>query len=136
MGVKKTMKAMKSFRVILFLFMTLSFVQTTTATLISFDFEDVPYCSGPAAIEDYMENIYGSDITVVNAKLGSRFLQGPLGDDHYIHTKICGYNSEISISFNEVPIKSLSFDGGTIVSSFRAYADGEKIFSKDFSCWD
>jgi len=130
------MKAMKSFRVILFLFMTLSFIQTTTATLISFDFEDVPYCSGSATIEDYMENIYGSDITVVNAKTGTRFFSGPLGDDRYIHTKICGCNSEISISFNEVPITSVSFDGGTIISSFRAYADGKEIFSKDFSCWD
>ena len=102
------------------------FAMSTTASAILFDFEDVPDESGAAAIEAYMEGIYGSDITVTKGVVGD---YGPLGSDHYIHGQGWPTRS-ISISFNEVPITSVSFDWGTIYNAFYAYADGVEFFSQ------
>ena len=118
-----------------FVVSVLLFMEKTTAGLVLFDFEDVPYSSDAEAIETYMEDIYGSDITVIGAQVGSSFFSGPLGNDKYIHTIPRLGSSWLSISFNEVPITSASFDFGMILSSFHAFADDEGFLSRNWHFW-
>ena len=113
----------------------LLFVDSAAATIVLFDFEDVPYCSDAGVIETYMEDIYGSDITVTGARAKTCFLSGPLGDDKYIYASPWLGESCLSISFNEEPISSVSFDLGMIISSFTAFADGQEILTESLHCW-
>jgi len=114
---------------------TLLFLESAAATTVLFDFEDVPYCGNAEVIETYMENIYGSDITVTSARAKTGFFSGPLGDDKYIYASPWLGKSCLSISFNEEPITSVSFDLGMIISSFTAFADGQEILSESWHCW-
>jgi hypothetical protein len=43
-----------------------AFSGNATAALVKFDFNALPCLGGPTVIENYMENIYGSDITVTH----------------------------------------------------------------------
>jgi hypothetical protein len=110
-------------------------VQNAAATTILFDFEDVPYCSDATVIESYMEGLYGSDITVTGARAKTCFFSGPLGEDTYIFATPWLGKSSLSISFNEEPITSVSFDLGMIFSSFTAFADNQEILGKGWRCW-
>ena len=71
----------------------LLFVQNAPATTVLFDFEPLPSCSDATVIETYMEDIYGSDITVTGAWAKTCFFSGPLGDDNYIFSSLCPANS-------------------------------------------
>ncbi len=105
------------------------------AGVVVFDFEDAPYYGRAAEIEAYMEDIYGSDITVTGARVKTWFSSGPLGDDKYIYASPWLGKSCLSISFNEDPITSVSFDLGIIISSFTAFADGQEILRESWRCW-
>ena len=111
------------------------FAMSTTASAILFDFEDAPYLGGAAAIEAYMEGIYGSDITVTHGRVGDGVWNGPLGPDHYIQAVPSWGTHWFSISFNEVPITSVSFDWGVESNAFHAYADGVEFFSQGYGVW-
>ena len=111
------------------------FAMSTTASAILFDFEDAPYLGGAAAIEAYMEGIYGSDITVTHGIVGDGVVNGPLGPDHYIQAGPSWGTHWFSISFNEVPITSVSFDWGVESNAFHAYADGVEFFSQGSGVW-
>lgn len=111
------------------------FVQNAHATTVLFDFEALPYCSDATAIESYMEDIYGSDITVTGARAKTCFFSGPLGEDTYIFSSLCPGKSSLSISFNAEPITSVSFDFGMILSSFTAFADDQEILAEPWRCW-
>ncbi|MHC4740242.1 MAG: PEP-CTERM sorting domain-containing protein [Planctomycetota bacterium] len=113
----------------------LLFVENAPATTILFDFEDVPYCGDVTVIESYMEVLYGSDITVTGARTKTCFFSGPLGEDKYIYTSQWLGKSSLSISFNDQPITSVSFDLGMIFSSFTAFADDREILGKGWRCW-
>ncbi len=113
----------------------LLFVQNAHATTILFDFEDLPSCSDATVIESYMEDIYGSDITVTGARTKTCFFSGPLGEDKYIFSSLWPGRSCISISFNDVAITSASFDFGMIFSSFTAFADDQRILKERPHCW-
>jgi hypothetical protein len=108
---------------------------TSKATLVKFDFDALPYLGGPPAIETYMENIYGSDITVTHGIVGDIVLPGVLGPDHYIQTFPLLGSRWFSFSFNEIPITSVSFDWGVEASAFYAYADDTEIFNHEFRLW-
>jgi len=130
------MKRLKGFRLWLTLVVSvLLFVDSAAATIVLFDFEDVPYCSDVGVIETYMEDIYGSDITVTGARAKTCFFSGPLGDDKYIYASPWLGKSCLSISFNEEAITSVSFDLGMIISSFTAFADGQEILRESWHCW-
>jgi len=120
---------------------------TAFATSVLFDFEDAPFMGGAGDIEEYMESVYGSDVTVIGGRVANwspgphgPFGPGPLGPDNYIQAgpDYCP-SSWFSFSFNEVPITSSSFDWGTklgvegpiplIVYSFDVLADDVGIFS-------
>lgn len=103
------------------------------AALVKFDFDALPCLGGPTAIENYMENIYGSDITVNHGIVSDGIIPGILGPDHYIQTFPLLGSRWFSFSFNEVPITSVSFDWGVEASAFYAYADGTEIFRHKFS---
>jgi len=117
-------------------------VQNAGAVPVLFDFDDddLPWGSGAAAIENYMEGVYGSDITVVGGIVGNGIIPGPLHDfpgDHYIQTKLgCGRHW-FSFSFNKLPVIAVSFDWGVRMGSFRAYADDdeEPFFSNEGWHW-
>lgn len=111
------------------------FALNTAANAILFDFEDAPYGGGAAAIEAYMEGIYGSDITVRHAIVGDGLANGPLGPDHYIQNWPSKRKHWFSISFNEVPITSVSFDWAVEFDAFHAYADGVEFFSQGYGVW-
>ena len=111
------------------------FAMSTTASAILFDFEGVSDPGNAAAIEAYMEGIYGSDITVTHGIVGDGILHGPLGPDHYIQVGPSYGTHWFSISFNEVPITSVSFDWGVEYDRFHAYADGVEFFSKGYGYW-
>jgi len=111
------------------------FAMSTTASAILFDFEDAPYLGGAAAIEAYMEGIYGSDITVTHGRVEDGVWNGPLGPDHYIQVGPSWGTHWFSISFNEVPITSVSFDWGVESNAFHAYADGVEFFSQGYGVW-
>ncbi len=110
---------------------------TASATPVMFDFDDVglPYISGAAKIEAYMEKLYGSDITVTGGIVGNGIIPGPLGDDHYLQAGPAFGTTWFSFSFNEVPIIAASFDWAVELNSFHAYADGEEFFSRGWGIW-
>ena len=83
----------------------LLFADSAAATIVLFDFEGIPYNSDAGVIETYMEDIYGSDITVTGARAKTDFFSGPLGDDGYIYASPWLGKSYLSISFNEDPIR-------------------------------
>lgn len=113
----------------------LLFVQNAPATTVLFDFEPLPSCSDATVIESYMEDIYGSDITVTGAWAKTCFFSGPLGDDNYIFSSLCPGKSSLSISFNDEPITSVSFDFGMILSSLTAFANDQEILAEPWRCW-
>lgn len=112
------------------------FAGNATAVAVLFDFDELPYLSGSTTIETYMENLYGSDITVTRARVGNGVIPGILGPDHYIQTVPILGARWFSFSFNEVPITSVSFDWGVEASAFYAYADDVEIFRRRFSFWN
>jgi len=117
-----------------------AFVGNTAASTICFNFDELVRGSSPAAIEAYMESIYGSDITVLNAvaRKGNR----ELGPDSYVQNNPGRGEPWFSFSFNEVPITSVSFDWAVDKSAFHvlaAFVDDEDedeefidIFSEDW----
>ena len=127
-------------------------VFASNANAVLFDFDGAPYLGGlpvgslAGAVEDYMEQIYGSDITVeagnpISGIVGNGLFNGPLGldeagndDDHYIQAGPSCDSHWFSFSFNEVPIIAVSFDWGARIDAFHAYADGEMVFSS--VAWD
>ncbi len=111
------------------------FPGNSMAALVKFDFNALPYLGGPTVIENYMENIYGSDITVTHGIVGDGVIPGVLGPDHYIQTFPILGSRWFSFSFNEVPITSVSFDWGIEASAFYAYADDTEIFRHKFGLW-
>ena len=129
-------KWLKGFRLLLTLAVcVLLFADSAAAAIVLFDFEDMPYRSDAGDIETYMEDIYGSDITVASARAKTCFFSGPLGDDKYVYASPWLGKSCLSISFNEDPITSVSFDLGMIISSFTAFADDQEIFGESWHCW-
>jgi hypothetical protein len=133
---------MKEFRFLISVLVAVLLVQNacTASVLFDFDDDDLPWWSGAAAIENYMEGLYGSDITVVSGRVGNGIIPGPLHDfsgDHYIQTGLgCGPRS-FSFSFNELAVTAVSFDWGVRKASFHAYADDdeEEFFSSDGWDW-
>ncbi|MFZ0033731.1 MAG: PEP-CTERM sorting domain-containing protein [Sedimentisphaerales bacterium] len=105
------------------------FTDNSMATPVLFDFDALPRQSGSTAIEDYMEGLYGSGITVTQAIVGNGVVTGILRPHHYIQTVPISGSRWFSFSFNEVPITSVSFDWRVIASAFDAYADDVEIFS-------
>ncbi len=122
---------------------------TALATSVLFDFEDAPFMGGAGEIEEYMESVYDSDVTMIGGRVANwspgphgPFGPGPLGPDNYIQAgpDYCP-SSWFSFSFNEVPITSASFDWGTKlgvegpiplpVVALQVYADDVKIFSRE-----
>ncbi len=121
------------------------FVQNAVAVSVGvnevkfFDFDDAPYMGGAADIEAYMEDIYGSDITVSGGLVGDGIFPGPLHDypgDLYIQAGPDWGTYSFSFSFEDHPITSVSFDWGVRLNAFHAYADGVEIFSSPgWDCW-
>ena len=109
---------------------------TGVATALTFNFDSLDYGAGSSTISSYMTSTYGSNVTVsgtsVNAE-GSLVFPGLLGGygDRYLESDASGAH-QIVISF-AVPIASVSFDWGTSVDAFNAYADGSLFFARDFS---
>jgi len=107
---------------------------------ITFDFDAAPLWQEQAAIEAYMEGIYGSDITVTNGRVGDGLFPGVLHNypgDRYIQAgPAFGWPTHWwQVSFNENPITSVSFDWGVEADAFHAYADGGEFFSAGFGAW-
>jgi hypothetical protein len=94
-----------------------------------FNFDVLPAGTNAAGIESYMEGLYGSDITVMNALIGT--IDPQLGPDSYMVnvTPVSGGKNWFTISFNEVPITSMSFDWKRLRDDFYAEADGTIVFS-------
>lgn len=121
------------------------FVQNAVAVSVRvnevkfFDFDDAPYMGGAADIEAYMEDVYGSDITVSGGLVGDGIFPGPLHDypgDLYIQAGPDWGTYWFSFSFEDHPITSVSFDWGVRLDAFHAYADGVEIFSSPgWDCW-
>lgn len=111
------------------------FANNAMAAAVLFDFDVLPYLSDSTAIEAYMEDLYGSDITVTRGIVGNGVIPGILGPDHYIQTFPILGSRWFSFSFNEVPITSVSFDWGVEASAFYAYADDTEIFRHKYSFW-
>lgn len=118
-----------------FLIVGTFFAQSGAAMAIEveFDFDDdaLPYLSGAAEIEAYMESIYGSEITVIGGIVGNGCFNGPLHDcagDHYIQAGPGWGTYEFSFSFVAEPISSVSFDWGVRFNRFRVFADNVEIF--------
>jgi len=114
------------------LFMVCFLIGNAKAVVL-FNFNSAPYLGGQAAIEAYMEGIYGSDITVTGGIVGNGIVPGPLGPDRYIQSIPVIGPHWFSFSFNEAPITSVSFDWGIdgfswTERSFKAYADGNLLF--------
>ncbi len=107
----------------------------SASALVVFDFDTIPLNAGPAVIESYMEGVYGSDITVKHATVGNGSFSEPLGPDHYLQNVWSWSEHWFSISFNEVPITSVSFDWGVEIDHFHAYADGVEIFNQGWGWW-
>ncbi|MFB0524238.1 MAG: PEP-CTERM sorting domain-containing protein [Phycisphaerae bacterium] len=116
-----------------------AFVANATADIVCFNFDELGSGSGPAAIEAYMESVYGSDIKVKHAIVDDA---GSLGPDSFIQNNPSSGKHWFSISFNEVPITAVSFDWAVEEDAFHALAafvsdddDDEEfidIFSEDW----
>jgi hypothetical protein len=101
-----------------------------------FDFNILPYPAGPSTIEAYMEGVYGSDITVVNAIVGNGVIPGPLGPDHHIQSNLSLGVDWFEIRFDETPITSASFDWGATWNQFVAEANGTVIFDTSYYIYE
>lgn len=106
------------------------FVQNAAAEPVLFDFEDLSRADDQTAIEAYMEDVYGSDITVTNGIVGNGIIPGCLGDDHYIQAGPNYGMYWFAFSFNEVPITTVSFDWAVELNAFHAFADDVEFFSE------
>lgn len=111
------------------------FVQNAAAVPVLFDFEDLSWAGGPPVIEAYMEDVYGSDITVTGGIVGNGIIPGALGDDHYIQAGPDYGTSWFAFSFNEVPITAVSFDWAVELNAFHAFADDVEFFSEGWGWW-
>lgn len=113
----------------------LAFAASRNVSAATFDFDALPYPAGPATIEAYMQGIYGSDITVVNAIVGNGVSKGPLGPDHYIQSDLSLGYDWFEIRFETMPITSASFDWGATWNEFVAEADGAVIFDSGYTVY-
>jgi len=137
---------MKKFNLMLAIVALALFTFANNARAVLFDFDGAPYLGGlpvgslAGAVEDYMEQIYGSAVTIDGDNLfagivGNGCFNGPLGQDegkpfdHYIQAGPSLGIHWVSFTFEEVPISSVSFDWGIALNAFHAYADGVEIFS-------
>lgn len=145
---------MKKFSLMLAVVALTLFTFANNARAVLFDFDGAPHFGGlpvgsPAgAVEDYMEQLYGSPVTIDGDNLlagivgGNGF--GPLGQDegkpfdHYIQAGPIWGAHWFSFTFEETPISSVSFDWGIKFNTFHAYADDVEIFSSpgwNFWAW-
>jgi hypothetical protein len=135
------LQLIKELRFLTLLLIAVLLVQNAGATSVLFDFDDddLPWWGGAAAIESYMEQVYGSDITVVGGTVGKGIFLDPLHDfpgDRYIQTGLGCKHHMFSLSFNEIPVTAVSFDWGVRMSSFRAYADDDEEAFFTIGGWD
>jgi hypothetical protein len=94
-----------------------------------FDFEGLTFFDGPAAIEDYMEDICRSDVEVLHALAGGALIPEPSGRNLYLQNAPALFGVDwFQISFNDVPVAAVSFDWGASWNGFVAWADGDVIF--------
>lgn len=114
-----------------------AFIGKATADIVCFDFDELSSYSDPAAIEAYMESVYGSDIKVKHAIVDDD--AGLLGPDSFIQNKHSSGKQWFSISFKELPITAVSFDWAVEEDTFQALAsfvsddDGDEEFIDIFS---
>jgi len=104
-------------------------VQAVPTYTFNFDIADN---SGAAAVETYMEGLYGSDITVQTSDSDGQIIKhdAPLGSAGDGWVKVDGGPSNpdgFRFIFAE-PIISASFDWATQTNVFRAEADGTTFF--------
>ena len=133
MGVPKG-GMMKVKKFLLYLVFAALFVQNASATPVLFDFDDVLEPGTAAEIEEYMEDIYGSEITVINCVLGTN--PTPVEDqlDSYIRLPDDLPEQWFAISFEQVPITAVSFDFFAADDSIQFYADGVEFSVKNPDC--
>jgi len=105
---------------------TLIFGVVGTASAFLFDFESLQIGDGDAAIETYMEDIYGSDITVTGAIVATG---GQFGTEKYL--TFADFNADgFSVTFEVIPIASVQFDWGVDYHNLRLDADGDRVFEQ------
>lgn len=122
---------LKTLNFLVYLAFAALFVQNASAMPVWFDFEDVQDPGDAEQIEAYMENIYGSDITVIGCVLGTNTAQL----DSYVLPTAELQTQSFSFSFEQVPITAVSFDWLTAADSMHVYADGVEFFTKNPDCY-
>ena len=117
---------LRSFKFLVYLVVGASFVQNVSAMPILFDFEDVQSPGSAADIEAYMEDIYGSDITVTDCIIGDDIAAS--GGELDLFVLPADPTLSFSISFEQVPITAVSFDYIAAPDTLILYADGVEVF--------
>ena len=105
------------------------------ADIVTFNFDALDPGAGATSIGNYMTGIYGAPVTV--SAIGAPEAEG-LGllwnyiGDRYIESEPGGLGNPlphvIDITFS-TPITSVSFDWGSQLDAFNAYADGTLFFN-------
>ena len=118
-------------------FCVVCLVGVAHADMYTFDFNTLFSGDNIATTETYMESIYGSDIAIISGDSDGIIISNgstthELGPDMWVKIDNGTSNGEdgIKISFNVVPITSVSFEWGTESSKFYAEADNVKFFSR------
>lgn len=123
---------LKTLKFLVYLVFAALFVQNASAMPVWFDFEDVQDPGDAEQIEAYMENIYGSDITVADCILGDGITACGCGLDLYLQP--ADPTQSFSISFEQVPITAVSFDYIAAPGTLLLYADGVEVFIQAYAC--
>ena len=112
---------------------TLIFGVVGTASAFLFDFDSLSVGDGDAAIEAYMEGIYGSDITVTGAKVANGGVYGP--DNYLTFAGPLATADGFSITFEDIPLASVQFDWGVEAHNLNLDADGTRVFHQRWGHW-
>jgi len=105
-----------------------------------FNFNSAPYPGGAGDIETYMEDVYGSDITVSGSMIKT-IEKG--GGERCVGSSVSLLGTEFFFSFDSVPITSVSFDwsaqptiGTPFGVNYYVYADNVMFFSRECPSWE
>lgn len=125
---------LKTLNFLVYLVFAALFVQNASAMPVLFDFEDILEPGTAAEIEEYMENIYGSEITVINCVMGTDLTPYQEQFDSYIQMPNDLPDEWFAVSFEQVPITAVSFDFFADEDSIKIYADGLELLAKNPDC--
>ncbi len=133
-------------RMLLISLLAACFAGTVQAGIVTFTFDSLAEDADATAISNYMSTMYGSSVTVSNARIEQNPVNAQQRPDwtgntgSFVWTYGAGNSTpNMDIFFNTTPITRMQFDGfvfldtGDVDFQVKAYANGSQVYWKTWN---